>query len=336
MPEISVIVPIYKVEPYLRRCVDSILAQTFADFEVILVDDGSPDGCPAICDEYAGKDERVRVIHQENGGLSAARNAGLDWVFANSDSRWISFVDSDDWVHPRFLEYLHRAAVENNVQISICDYIKITDYEIRELQFSKNDTIVDAMELHATQYSICVVAWNKLYRKELFKKYRYPVGKLHEDAFLSYRLLYDAGKIVYVHSELYYYFQNESGIMKSKYSLARLAEVEAAEEQCAFFKQIKDWKNYDSSIKRLMNFYTMHIQSLAQIDGTAQIKQLRRKLRRLIKKYNISIRTQTWYYEAAYPILANTYWKWIYIQNIYKSAGVKGCLKKVLKKVFTV
>lgn len=124
MPEISVIVPVYKVEPYLRRCVDSILSQTFTDFEVILVDDGSPDDCPAICDEYAGKDERVRVIHQENGGLSAARNAGLDWVFANSDSRWISFVDSDDCVHPKFLEYLHRAGVENNVQISICTYKK--------------------------------------------------------------------------------------------------------------------------------------------------------------------------------------------------------------------
>ena len=103
MPQISVIVPVYKVEPYLRRCVDSILGQTFTDFELILVDDGSPDNCPAICDEYARKDTRVHVIHQENGGLSAARNAGIDWAFANSDSQWLTSVDSDEWVHPEML-----------------------------------------------------------------------------------------------------------------------------------------------------------------------------------------------------------------------------------------
>ena len=116
MPQISVIVPVYKVEPYLRRCVDSILAQTFTDFELILVDDGSPDNSGAICDEYAQKDARVHVIHQENGGLSAARNAGIDWVFAHSDSQWLTFVDSDDWVHPEYLERLYHAVLEHNVR----------------------------------------------------------------------------------------------------------------------------------------------------------------------------------------------------------------------------
>ena len=97
-PKISVIVPVYNVQQYLHRCVDSILGQTFTDFELILVDDGSPDGCPAICDEYAVKDSRIHVIHQENAGLSAARNTGIDWVLATSDSQWISFVDSDDFI----------------------------------------------------------------------------------------------------------------------------------------------------------------------------------------------------------------------------------------------
>ena len=122
MPTISVIVPVYKVEPYLHRCVDSILNQTFEDFELILVDDGSPDNCPVICDEYAAKDSRVVVIHQENGGLSAARNAGIDWAFANSNSQWLSFVDSDDWIHPQTLEHLLRAVEENGTKISICGY----------------------------------------------------------------------------------------------------------------------------------------------------------------------------------------------------------------------
>ena len=122
MPAISVIVPVYKVEKYIHRCVDSILGQTFTDYELILVDDGSPDNCGAICDEYAVKDSRIVVIHQENGGLSAARNTGIDWSFANSDSRWLTFIDSDDWVHPEYLQRLLAAAVEHNVSVSICGY----------------------------------------------------------------------------------------------------------------------------------------------------------------------------------------------------------------------
>ena len=106
MPLISVIVPVYKVEEYLSRCVDSILSQTFEDFELILIDDGSPDNCGKICDEYTKKDNRVHVIHQENGGLSSARNAGIDWAFENSDSEWLTFIDSDDWVHIQYLDLL--------------------------------------------------------------------------------------------------------------------------------------------------------------------------------------------------------------------------------------
>ena len=106
MPQISVIVPVYRVEAYLDRCVTSILNQTFRDLELILVDDGSPDNCGALCDAYGRADSRVRVIHQKNGGLSAARNAGIDWVFANSDSQWLTFIDSDDWVHPEMLRRL--------------------------------------------------------------------------------------------------------------------------------------------------------------------------------------------------------------------------------------
>ena len=120
MPSISVIVPIYMVEPYLRRCVDSILAQTFPDFELILVDDGSPDNCGQICEEYARLDRRVLVIHQENRGLSAARNAGIDWVMANSDSSWITFVDSDDWIHPNMLKHLFELNRDHGTQISAC------------------------------------------------------------------------------------------------------------------------------------------------------------------------------------------------------------------------
>ena len=129
MPTISVIVPVYKVEKYIHRCVDSILNQTFSDFELILVDDGSPDNCGAICDEYAAKDSRVVVIHQENGGLSAARNAGIDWAFANSDSQWLSFIDSDDWVHPEYLQKLLDTAVNNSAEVAFCTLTAFTEDE---------------------------------------------------------------------------------------------------------------------------------------------------------------------------------------------------------------
>ena len=120
---ISVIVPVYNVEKYLNRCIDSILAQTFTDFELILVDDGSPDNCGKICDEYAAKDSRIHVIHKANGGLSDARNAGIDWAFANSNSEWVTFMDSDDWIPDNYLFELYHACVQNLSQVAICDYV---------------------------------------------------------------------------------------------------------------------------------------------------------------------------------------------------------------------
>ena len=125
MPTISVIVPVYNVEIYLHRCVDSILAQTFTDFELILVDDGSPDNCGAICDEYAKKDSRVRVIHKENGGQSSARNRAIE----AAQGEWIHFVDSDDLIHPQMLEILYRAAQESGANISACSYTEAEDVE---------------------------------------------------------------------------------------------------------------------------------------------------------------------------------------------------------------
>ena len=118
---ISVIIPVYKVEEYLCRCVDSVLAQTYGNLEIILVDDGSPDGCPAMCDAYAGQDARIRVIHQENAGLSGARNAGID----AARGQWLAFVDSDDYLAPDFLECLYRACVDTGSELSVCRWIYV-------------------------------------------------------------------------------------------------------------------------------------------------------------------------------------------------------------------
>lgn len=239
MPTISVIVPVYKVEPYLHRCVDSILAQTFTDFELILVDDGSPDNCPAICDEYAKKDSRVHVIHQKNGGLSAARNAGIDWAFANSDSKWLSFVDSDDWVSDFYLEVLYDAAKSSQCRVSMCGlqktdgnhFSRMNRNEIEKYQILEPEKFYVSYGINGT------VACAKLYRKACFQKVRYPVGRLYEDAFVTYRILFELTGVAYVNTALYYYYSNPGGIMQRPFDLHYYDSIEARKERKEYFEQ---------------------------------------------------------------------------------------------------
>lgn len=230
---ISVIVPVYNVEPYLHQCVDSILAQTYTDFELILVDDGSPDNCGAICDEYAEKDSRIRVIHQKNGGLSAARNAGID----AARGEYLAFVDSDDWVHPEMLRLLHQAICQTGLQISACSFLRTHEREV-VIEPVKLDIIeLDGASFYASEKNVeACIACNKLYKRELFCKIRYPEGRTHEDEFVTYKLLYWAGKVAYIPAKMYFYYQNAQGIMGRPYSTERLNAVKAFEEQAAFFR----------------------------------------------------------------------------------------------------
>lgn len=245
MPTISVIVPVYKVEPYIRRCIDSILAQTYADFELILIDDGSPDNCGMICDEYAGKDSRIHVIHQENGGLSAARNAGIDWAFANSDSAWLTFIDSDDWVHPEYLERLLNAAVENDLSVSICGYAQ-TDGNEPEIDPEMLSPVVwDTEDFYVKHNVNAVIACGKLYRKECFEIIRYPLGKLHEDEFTTYKILFQYEHVVVIPAALYAYYINFSGITKSGITRFRIDWFTALEEQIEYLHQEK----YDRALR---------------------------------------------------------------------------------------
>lgn len=244
MPEISVIVPVYKVEPYLRRCVDSILNQTFTDFELILVDDGSPDNCPAICDEYAEKDKRVRVIHKENGGLSSARNAGIDLAFASSDSRWLSFIDSDDWVHETYLKVLYELTQTYKAQVAACG-IATCENEIKfvptdgfegEMVYTRSEACV--MVYHSLQgHTSFVSSCCKLFAKDLLKYVRYPIGKIHEDQYITYRLLYQANRTVETGKRLYYYYINPDGITHSKFYAKRFDDIEACNQAIRFFEE---------------------------------------------------------------------------------------------------
>lgn len=314
MCTVSVIVPVYKVEPYLHRCVDSILGQTFTDFELILVDDGSPDGCPAICDEYAVKDSRIHVIHQENAGLSAARNTGIDWVLATSDSQWISFVDSDDWIHPQYLSVLLYAALEHHVPISMCEaeHTNGTEYTVSEV--IKKSFPMSAEEAYTSRYGMSMVAWGKLYRRDCFHSVRFPIGKLHEDVFTTYRLLFAVSKVAICDTPLYYYFYNTEGITHAPWTIRRLDEVEGHEAQLAFLNQ-RYPKAYLRELFAYVRILANHIGAIEKHLSTNDTnkKLLQKKLRRALftyrKRISKKISGNEWLYEAAFPKGMSVYWR---------------------------
>ena len=244
--KIYIIVPVYKVEPYLERCVESILKQTYTNWELVLVDDGSPDNCPAICDRYAAGHGNITVIHQDNGGISAARNAGIEYALKHGDleNNWISFIDSDDFVHPCYLEYLYRAAVEAGVDISSCKNIR-TESSTTDL----SDTLkfeykcIAPEEYWSTHRIHATVAWGKLYRLSIFKNIRYPVNKLFEDEFTTYRILFNYKKIAVIETILYFWYMNLNSITSSPWNPSRIDAITALNEQLIFF----DTNGYSSA-----------------------------------------------------------------------------------------
>lgn len=227
-PLLSIIVPVYKVENYLPKCIDSILAQTFTDFELILVDDGSPDDCPALCDAAAEKDARVRVIHQKNGGLSAARNAGLD----AAKGAWIGFVDSDDYIAPEMYEVLYQAVQSTGADLALCDYAEVNEAgtPCPQMHVSLSGGELTGQELLKRASGLMVqLAWNKLYRRAIFTQLRYPEGKLNEDLFLIPEVCLQIQKAVVVPKALYYYVQRGGSIMSGNKTLRHFDAAEAAQ-----------------------------------------------------------------------------------------------------------
>lgn len=316
MPKISVIVPVYKVENYLSRCVDSILNQTYTDFRLILVDDGSPDNCGKMCDDYAKEDSRIHVIHQRNGGLSAARNAGLDWFYEKDESEYILFADSDDWLHPQHLEILMRPVTEKGIKISICGYNRPKEFENSSFFKYKNCEYEllspeDMLLSHFWNYNY---AWGKLYHKSLFKDIRYPVGKNFEDTFTTYKLLYKCEKIAFTNEPLYCYFYNEAGITKSPWNKSELVVFDAMKEQLAFYKENGYLRAYEKEHKLFVHHHAYQIVRIKENKKDLKknkkiLKEIRGDLKRYLRKYKdkYTVHTMTYSYEAAYPVIMSLY-----------------------------
>lgn len=240
---ISVIIPIYKVEDYLKRCVNSLLNQTYRILEIILVDDGSPDRCGEICDEYKALDNRIKVIHKKNGGLSDARNAGIEIC----KGKYITFVDSDDWVHEMYIENLYKLLIKTDSDMSVCNFIRTSTEDIKvhilaeEIYEYSN---IEALEQFLDKFYVqMVIACGKLFKRSLFKEIRFPVGRLHEDEFTTHKLIFNATKIVLTTAQLYYYWQREDSIMGSGFNLqGMLDKIDAMEERGRFFDSIEQIK----------------------------------------------------------------------------------------------
>ena len=283
LPLISVIVPIYKVEPYLRKCVDSILAQTYKNLEVILVDDGSPDGCPAICDEYAAKDSRVKVIHKQNGGLSDARNAGM----AIMTGELVGFVDSSDWIEPQMYQRLYELMdhygadmafggvaddLEENGHVTTA---KTSDYG--ENPFSEDNRSAMRRYFHGSWS-----AWDKLYRAELFYDIRYPVGEINEDEAIVLHLLNRCKKVCYT-NEVFYHYMKRTGsgsITASNFSEKKLAWVDHCKANLNFIQEKYPQLELDAAVRyRSSLLWALREIALSEQTFSAAQKELRKQLR---------------------------------------------------------
>lgn len=270
MALISVIVPIYKVEQYLDKCIQSIVDQTYTDLEIILVDDGSPDNCPQMCDDWAAKDSRIKVVHKENGGLSDARNAGI----AIATGEYISFIDSDDWVEPEFLQVLWNALTRTGAGITDCS-TRLVDENGEELSVrgvSNNEILdtVSALVRLVNEDRIYQTVWNKLYRRDVIGDIRFEKGKYNEDDYFTYQVFDRAAKVAVVSRAMYNYLQRSGSIMGVGYNPRRLEGLQARVLRMEYLQKYPETAALTR--QNLVLDCMWHLQSiLLHLDGQAQL-----------------------------------------------------------------
>lgn len=313
---ISIIVPVYNVEDYLHRCIDSILAQTFTSYDVILVDDGSTDNSGRICDEYAKKYENIHVLHQQYRGVSGARNTGLEWALTHSDSQWLAFIDSDDYVHPKYLETLFQAATESNLPISICSYVR-TSGEIPESPPICPSQVWDTEDFFISLNTNFILIWGKLYRKDLYAKVRFPRGLIHEDEFTTHKVLFATEKVAYIDTPLYYYFRNPRSITGTGWSEKRLVILDAFRERLKFLHSRKLQKAYRWQTQYYFDHIITYWGLLRQkYDSSStphdrfMLKHFRYALYCGRRSNQIPFHGNENFYEQAHPLFMELYWRW--------------------------
>ena len=334
MPEISVIVPVYKAEDYLHACVDSILSQTVSDFELILVDDGSPDGCGAICDDYAARDSRVRVIHQENQGQAAARNHAL----SIARGEWVCFVDSDDAVHPQMLERLGQAAAESGAAMSMCRML-----EAPEMPEDFSSPVEVSWELLSMEEESLValfdagdypgwVACAKLIRRELVQSHLFCPGRGYEDNEAVCHWIYGAKTVASIPHSLYFYRTNPGSTTQSRFSMKKLDYLWALEGIIRFYSSV----GYTTLRERFGTLYAEEAAGdyhrvryeLNDPKAARDIEKAARRLRREIPFTKAQFETM---FSAMHPKLTRLYWPLEGAARTLREDGVSGLIRQVGK-----
>lgn len=308
---ISIVIPVYNVEKYLKRCLDSVINQTYKKLEIILVNDGSTDKSGDICKGYVKKDKRIVYIEQENQGLSGARNTGID----NAHGNYIAFVDSDDYINLNFIEDLYISLIETESDIAVCNYAKVDENDFidtgkKEVGLQKvYSGISKFYNIYNELETVTTVVWNKLYKIGIFKEIRYPNGKVHEDEFVVYDVMKTCKKIVYTSSSYYYYFQRSDSITGS-YNIKRKVILEALKQRLENFKKdnekilyaytLYDYyyqliyqygmiqTNYKNKNKELKEIYDELIKQKKQVFKNIYINPLK-KIKLILKLYYIKI-----------------------------------------------
>lgn len=311
---ISIVVPVYNVEFYLKKCVDSLIKQDYDNFEIILVNDGSTDSSEQICDEYASKYENVIVFHKENGGLSDARNYGIE----KAKGEYIYLIDSDDYlVEKDVISVFYNLAIKNDTDIVLGAYCEDIDgnknlfvkNSKKEMVLTEKDAIENMYD-YKNYKSIFLVAHNKLYKKELFNNIKYPKGKLHEDEFTTYKLYLDARKIVYIDYVTYAYLIRSGSIMTSKYTTRRMDALDALEERIEVLKKNKILTT--NTVGYYLNLLAYNKYMLKKFGYEKELKLVQYK----IKKFKIRIKENS--FKTFIKIILLKYFDKMYFKYILK------------------
>ena len=288
---ISVVLPIYNVELYLEECIDSVIDQSYKNLEIILVDDGSTDKSSFICDEFSKKDPRIKVIHKDNGGLSDARNVGI----RSASGEYIALVDSDDLIAENFIEQLYQSCINSNSMIAVCkfsSFSKTSDLSFSEKQskteiISGRDLIKQIYLGQASQFGF--VAWNKLYNRKLFDFIQYPVGRIYEDTFTTYKLFLNSNQISLLDQPLYFYRIRPESIMSTKVSLKKVKDgVDADASVVKYFYENQDYE--------ILTYASSYFCKQAVLTYYKWIPKVNRAEKAEAKQYLKTVYRQTWNY----------------------------------------
>lgn len=335
MAEIAVIVAVYKAEAYLHDCIDSILGQTFGDFELVLVDDGSPDRCGEICEAYAKQDSRITVLHQTNQGQSAARNHAL----AKTTAPWVCFVDSDDLIHPRTLELLYKVARAEGISMSMCRMWEAPELPkdfFRPIQGGEIPLHAMDDENLARMYDTgAYPAWvscGKLIRRALIETHLFVPGRVFEDNEAVCHWAVAAGMLAEIPEPLYFYRTNPESTTKTGFHLKKLDFLWALENIVKFYGSIGFYETYDRFFDRYVMECADHYRAVISAMGSCEAaKGIERNLRRLLKeeKRKLSKPQREALLDAMHPKLIKIYWPVEGITRTLREEGLKGIFQKL-------